>query len=45
MDSGTDTAGESWSPDIWVAAGSDLDVKVQMSGYAEAAVIERSGQW
>lgn len=45
VDSGTDTAGESWSPDIWVAAGSDLDVKVQMSGYAEAAVIERSGQW
>lgn len=45
LDSGTDTAGESWSPDIWVAAGSDLDVKVQMSGYAEAAVIERSGQW
>ena len=45
LDSGTDTAGESWSPDIWVAAGSDLDVKVQMSGYTEAAVIERSGQW
>lgn len=41
----TAPASETWTPDIWVSAGADVDMEVELATSANAVPIARSGQW
>ena len=41
----TAPASETWTPDIWVSAGVDVDMEVELATSANAVPIARSGQW
>lgn len=41
----TAPASETWTPDIWVSAGADVDMEVELASSANAVPIARSGQW
>ena len=42
---GTAPASDTWTPDIWVSAGADVDMEVELASSANAVPIARSGQW